>query len=119
MDDLLDRLYQRHDTGAKNDKCDNDRTEIFYSAMPERMLLVWCTVCQFDTNDRDHRRNGISQIVHGIQNNRNRTRQQSYDCLKNNQENISRNTDNTSAGDSLFPSYALCCCRFIHEVIPK
>ena len=119
MNDLFDRLHQRHDTGAKNNECDDDRAEIFHTAMPERMLLIRRAVCQFDTNDGDDGRDGISQIVHSIQNNRNRTRQQSYYRLKNDQENIRRNADNACAGNSLFSSYTLCCCRFIHASSPE
>ena len=67
---------------------DDDGRKVLHAAVTEGMFAVCRTHGEFGANDGNDAREGITQVVHGIEHDSHRVGKQPYKCLKTSEKNV-------------------------------
>ena len=97
MNDLLDRFRERCNAGIEHDQRNDHGAEVFGPPVSERMLSVRGAPGQLGSDDRDHGRACVGQVVHGIQGDGDGVHQNAHHGLESGQKNVGKNSDQAGA----------------------
>lgn len=93
IDDLLNGLAKREKARNQDDDGDDDRSEVFDAPIPKRMMSIRTARCKLRAHDGDDGRKRIGSVVHAIQDDSDRMREESDNELESNQEHIAHDAD--------------------------
>lgn len=93
FDDLLNGLAKREKTRNQDDDSDDDRSEVFDAPIPKGVMPVRTARSKLRAHDGDDGRERIGSVVHAIEDDSDRMREEPDNELESNQEHIAHDAD--------------------------
>ena len=107
IEDLLHRFDERRDARGENDRRNDDRREILDASVAKGMFLIRLSAGELDADDRNDRRQSVGEVVHRVQYDRYRARDQADRRLEACKHEVRDDADETRLRDFLLSQIAV------------